>query len=276
MKLTLPSAEIYELDNRPVTHMTIGAHPDDIEFMALHGILECFQQADKGFVGVVVTNGSGSARDGAYRNYTDEEMRTIRRQEQKKAAIIGEYRSVCFLDYPSADIKSPANLGPRNDIASIIAELKPTILYTHNPADKHTTHIATAMHTILAIRSLPAESRPSKVYGCEGWRNLDWMQDDEKILLNLDGHENLAAALAGVFDSQIAGGKRYDLATIGRWMANATYVQSHHTDQTERMSYAMDLTPLIQDDTLDITNYTLGFIKRFEENVHSSLKSFQS
>lgn len=276
MKLTLPSAEIYELDKRPVTHMAIGAHPDDIEFMALHGILECFHQADKGFVAVVTTNGSGSARDGVYRNYTDEEMRIIRRREQKKAAIIGEYRSVYFLDYPSSDIKSPANLGPRNDIASIIAELKPAILYTHNPADKHATHTATVMQTILAIRSLPAESRPSKVYGCEGWRNLDWMPDEEKILLNLDGHENLAAALAGVFDSQIAGGKRYDLATIGRWMANATYFQSHQTDQTERMSYAMDLTPLIRDDSIDILEYTLGFIKRFEESVRSSLKSFQS
>lgn len=275
MKLTLPSAEIYELDNRPVTHIAIGAHPDDIEFMALHGILECFQQTDKGFAGVVVTNGAGSARDGVYRNYTDAEMRTIRRLEQKKAAIIGEYRSVYFLDYPSADIKSPSNTGPQNDIASIIEELKPQIIYTHNPADKHATHIATVMHTILAIRTLPMTSRPSKVYGCEGWRNLDWLQDDEKVLLNLDGHENLAAALAGVFDSQIAGGKRYDLATIGRWMANATFFQSHQTDQAERMSYAMDLTPLIQDDSLDIADFTIDHIRRFQESVRASLQPFE-
>ena len=41
----------------------------------------------------------------------------------------------------------------------------------------------------------------------------------------VDRHENLHAALMGVFDSQIAGGKRYDLATAGRRRAHATYFE---------------------------------------------------
>jgi len=39
--------------------------------------------------------------------------------------------------------------------------------------------------------------------------------------------ENLQFALLGVFESQIAGGKRYDLALMGRRRANATYFESH-------------------------------------------------
>ena len=76
------------------THMAIGAHPDDLEIMALHGILECFGESDKYFTGVRVTNGAGSARDGAYAAYTDEQMQAVRRSEQKKAALVGDYSAV--------------------------------------------------------------------------------------------------------------------------------------------------------------------------------------
>ena len=55
-----------------------------------------------------------------------------------------------------------------------------------------------------------------------------------------------------VFDSQICGGKRYDLATEGRRVANATYAASHGVDTATAFSYAMDLTPLIKDKNLDI------------------------
>jgi len=59
------------------------------------------------------------------------------------------------------------------------------------------------------------------------WRDLDWLVDSDKAPFDVSEHENLQAALLGVFDSQIAGGKRYDLASMGRRRANATYFESH-------------------------------------------------
>ena len=41
---------------------------------------------------------------------------------------------------------------------------------------------------------------------------------------------------------QIAGGKRYDLASMGRRRANATYWGSHGVDETTGLSYGMDMT----------------------------------
>ena len=38
------------------THAAVGAHPDDIPIMALHGILECHQRSDRWFLGVTVTD----------------------------------------------------------------------------------------------------------------------------------------------------------------------------------------------------------------------------
>ena len=88
---------------------------------------------------------------------------------------------------------------------------------------------------------------PKKVYGCEVWRDLDWLPDDDKQVLPVSARSNIAAALVGVFDSQVSGGKRYDLATAGRRLAHATYFASHGTDEESALNFAMDLTPLVED-----------------------------
>src|SRR5690606_1579884 len=146
---------------------------------------------------------------------------------------------------------------------------RPEFVYTHNLADKHDTHVAVTMRVIEAIRALPKEARPKKVCGCEVWRDLDWMVDADKVPFDCSAHEGLQVALVGVFDSQVAGGKRYDLATMGRRKAHATYHASHATDVTTGLSFGMDLTALIEDDSLDAGEYVQGFIARFAEDVRA-------
>ena len=81
----------------------------------------------------------------------------------------------------------------------------------------------------------------------------------------------MMAAVLGVHDSQIVGGKRYDLATHGRRLANATYAESHGTDTTDQLAVAMDLTPLITNPDLDIQAFVQGHIQRFAEDVSSRI-----
>lgn len=278
MKFNLDTAEIFVPDGFPseeamarTTHMAVGAHPDDIEIIACDGILKCFQRDDKWFCGVVVTNGSGSPRDGLYKNYTDEAMRAVRRKEQKKAAVVGEYGAQVMLDYPSSAVKDGSNKGPVEDIGLLLKMAKPEVVYTHNLADKHDTHVAVTLRVIEAVRSLPAAERPQHLYGCEIWRDLDWMADADKVTFDCSAHENLQTALLGVFDSQICGGKRYDLATMGRRRANATYYASHSTDIATGMIFAMDLTPLIEDPAKNIQGYAEEFIGRFAQEVRERL-----
>ena len=110
------------------------------------------------------------------------------------------------------------------------------------------------------------------VHGCEVWRDLDWIADAEKIVHDVGGHDNLAAAINGLFDSQIAGGKRYDLGVIGRRRANATFFESHGVDKSDALAFAMDLTPLAREDSLDIVEYVTGYIDRFRADVVSKLR----
>ena len=282
MKLTNAGAEIFVPDGKSVeeavagtTHLSIGTHQDDLEIMSYHGILECFGSSDKWFLGVTVTNGAGSPRDDLYADYTDEEMQKVRRTEQKKAAVVGEYAAVALLDYSSSAVKDSANREVVEDIRRILDAARPEVVYTHNLADKHDTHVSVALRAIQALRELPEEARPRAVYGCEVWRDLDWIADEDKIALDVASHENLAAALLGVFDSQICGGKRYDLATVGRRRANATYFASHGTDVTTSLIFAMDLTPLVEDAELDVQEYVGGYVSRFAGDVAARLAKFK-
>lgn len=278
MKLNQPTAERFIPDRLPeaeafrrITHLGIGAHQDDLEFMAFHGILTCFGTSEKWFGGVTCTNGAGSSRSGIYADFTDEHMMKIRRQEQNTAAMIGGYAAMIQLDYPSSHVKSHSARELKNDLREILIASQPEVVYTHNPADKHDTHVGVTIAALQAMRELPSDQRPKQVIGCEVWRNLDWLPDSEKILMDVSGRDNLAAALNGVFDSQITGGKRYDLATHGRRAANATFFNSHSTDQATQLIFGLDLTPLVADETIDLVEYICGLITRFQQDVRNKL-----
>ncbi len=278
MQFSQPTASLFVPDNAPpakalgrITHLGVGAHQDDLEFMAFHGIVECFHSANLNFGGVTCSNGSGSARTGAYSRFTDDEMMAVRHEEQRQAAIVGRYAAVIQLDHPSSVVKSAGDSRLRDDLSLILEHCQPQIIYTHNTADKHDTHLGVVIALIEALRALPANRRPAAVHGCEVWRNLDWMTDSEKVIHDVSGHESLAGALNGIFDSQIAGGKRYDLAVMGRRRANATFFDSHATDDATAIAFAMDLLPLVNDGTIDIIDWTLAHIERFAADVRSRL-----
>ena len=185
---------------------------------------------------------------------------------------MGEFAAQIMLDFPSKVVKDASRNEPVDDILEIIRATRPRIVYTHNLADKHDTHVAVALRVIEALRKLEPAERPEKVVGCEVWRALDWMLDSDKLMMDLSDHENLQFALLGVFDSQIAGGKRYDLASMGRRCANATYFESHGVDNTTGLSYGMDMTPLMNDADLDPAEFVGGFMQRFANEVHERVR----
>jgi LmbE family N-acetylglucosaminyl deacetylase len=282
MKFNQSTAEIFIPDGTLLTpallrttHLAIGAHPDDLEIMAAAPILECFQNPNKWFTGVVVTDGRGSPRTGAYRDTPDEQMRQVRLQEQRKAAILGEYGVLVMLDYPSSQIKDGSCQEIVDDLADLLRLARPEVVYTHNLADKHDTHIGVALRTIAAIRRLPETERPQRLIGCEVWRSLDWMQDADKLVFDLSGRLDLQASLLAVFDSQISAGKRYDLAAEARRRANATYSASHTVDQATAVSFGMDMTPLLQDDSLDPWAFVQAYLDRFARDVEARLRRMQ-
>jgi LmbE family N-acetylglucosaminyl deacetylase len=283
MRFHNPTADLFVPDGSApeaalarTTHLCIAAHQDDIEIMAYHGIAECFGRKDRGFTGVVVTNGAGSPRTGIYGQYSDEEMQKVRLVEQRKAAYVGEYACQIQLGFTSSQVKSAAETAVVEDIAAILRATRPRVVYLHNLADKHDTHIGVALRAIAALREVAPETAPEKVYGCEVWRDLDWLVDSDKQALPVSARSNIAASLVGVFDSQVTGGKRYDLATAGRRLAHATYYASHGADEETALNFAMDLTPLVRDPNLSISGYVLAFVDRLRADVEKRLAAISA
>jgi len=264
---------VTNIDFELTTDLCIGAHQDDIEIMAYGPISACYGSKSRHFTGVVVTDGAGSPRSGVYAAYTDEEIKTVRVQEQKNAATIGMYNALFLLGHPSSAVKDPANQNLIKELKEIIRDCAPDTLYTHNLADKHDTHVAVAMHVIRALREIPPERRPKKILGMEVWRGLDWLCDEDKVLHDTAKFPNIASSLLGVYDSQVSGGKRYDLAALGRRLANATFFASHAVDNYESASYAIDLTPLVNGN-LDPVYYINTYINKFANEVIKRIKTF--
>ena len=254
------------------SHLGIGAHQDDLEFMAFHGIATCYGQIGAWFSGITCTDGSGSARSGAFADKTDAEMQMIRANEQRRAAKIGQYSYVEQLGFTSAAIKDPATLGKLVDqLEQNLICTQPEVLYTHNPADKHASHVAVFHAVIEALLRIPPYSRPKRVYGCEVWRDLDWLEPEDKIALDVSAYPELAEKLHACFASQIAGGKDYGKAVIGRRRANATFYDSHSVDTLDQLWFAMDLTPLIEEDAPTVKAFVEAKMDRFRSSVTDQL-----
>ena len=201
------------------THMGVVAHPDDLEIEGYPGIVECFGRDDRWFCGVVVTDGAGSARGGPYAKVTNEEMVAIRRKEQHKAAMGGEYGAMVMLGVTSAAIKDPraAGRGGRRWPISSAARGRKSSTRTTS-ADKHDTHVSVALgHHRRLPRRCPADQRPRRLLGGEGWRDLDWLTGDDKVALDV------SAARASPPRSSACSTRRSRAAsaTTSRWRACA-------------------------------------------------------
>jgi hypothetical protein len=149
------------------------------------------------------------------------------------------------------------------------------MIVSHQPLDRHPTHIAVFYHLLNALRELSLEDFPDAWIGAEVGGKLDWLSPSQKLTFDCGKREHLAQALIGVFDSQIEGGKRYDLGEMGHRRGNATYGESHESDQFSLASLGIDLLGLLTDPTLSAKNFALDAIKRFQSETEARLSIWQ-
>lgn len=269
-----PDADVFVPDGNSVTealakttHLAVGAHQGDIEFMALHGVMECFHRDDSWFSGVTVTNGVRGPGVGPYESCSDGDLRKIRASEQRKAALVGDYACLIQLGLSSDAIQDGSNEEATVYLKAIFEGAAPDVVYLHNPADKNDAHVACCLRSIAALRVLAPDKRPTVVYGCEVLRGLDWLLDEDKHLMSLEEPTNLTEVLCGVYDSLISAGRRFDLAVGGRHVANAAFHRPDGEDVYHRLGFAMDLTPLVADPSLDVADYTLGLLRNLKDDI---------
>ena len=253
------------------THLAIGAHQDDLEFMAYEGIFACYHSDEKWFTRITVTDGRGRSRMSPYSKYTDNE---IHRAEQRKAAEVRQYAAQLRLDYKSSEVKGNGRAAVTQDIVKVLRLMKPNTVYLHQPADEHDTHIAVMTAAIEALRLTANHHQPERIIGCEMWHGLDWLADAKKVAMDFSRYPELFKELTLIFDSQITGGKRYDQAVVSSCRSNATFYDSHSPDQTELISWGIDLTPFIRNYSLTISDFILGHLKQNTQDIEKGVQKF--
>ena len=257
------------------THLGIGAHPDDLEIMAYPGICACRGQKNLRFSGVIATDGAGAPRSGSSAKLSGPEFVETRREEQKQAASLGGYAAILQLAHPSAGIRGPGRGTLTAGLLQILKAAKPQVLYVHNPADRHETHVAVFLASLAALRQLPPSDRPAEIYACEVWGDLDWVSTAKVIRLPCRAPADFGPSLLRVFQSQVDG-KRYDLAAAGRRRAQATFADPYTPDQAEEVVLALDLKPLVENDKLTLTEFVSSLTEEFQKQTLDRIRRLES
>jgi len=269
----VPDGASVEAALRRTTVLGIGAHPDDLELGGVWGVVSCAGRVDRWFTGVTCSDGAGSARGATTAGIDDAELVARRRDEQRAAARVGGYGLQVQLGHRSADVRDPESREVLvAELARIIDAARPSVIVGHDPLDRHATHAAVALATVDACRSLPPASRPERLLGVEGWRSLDWLPPADRVRLDVSGHDRLVQALLDCFPSQLEG-KRYDRAAVGRRHGNATFDDQTTLDVAEQVGLAVDLSPLLADDSVGVEAFLADLLERTRVESMATLRS---
>lgn len=243
----------------PVKFLAICAHPDDCEVMAIDGIQRGYRASKYTFACVVTTDGADSERSGRYARVTDQKMTSVVMEEQKKAAMIGRYHAVYFMNYTSEDARNQENEDIVEDYVNIIKELKPRIVYTHSLLDRHPTHVAVAIKVINACRQMKRADQPKVLYGCESERNLDWVDPSKVVTFNVSKNLRLQRQLISVHKSANMS-RDYVNAAIGRRVVNAVFNRDEKKKNAKLTTKAINMSTLLRRKEFPIKRYAMSFV----------------
>lgn len=162
--------------------LVVMAHPDDVDFGAA-GTVANLTDAGARVTYCLVTDGQAGGFD---HSIPRDQMASIRRDEQTKAAAQVGVTDLVFLGYMDGEVVP--NLEVRHDIARVIRAVRPQVVITQNPIrnldstyGSHPDHIATAEATMCAV--YPAARNPFAFVG-QPCSELDhWAVDEVWLTL---------------------------------------------------------------------------------------------
>lgn len=254
----------------PVKYVCICAHPSDCEIMAIDGIQRGYRAKKYTFAAVITTDGSDSERNGKLQKASNRRIASMRMSEQKKAATLGRYNSVYFMNYKPEQARNQEDEDIVNEYVEIIKELKPRIIYTHSILDRDPTHVAVAVKVINALRKLRKTQMPALLYGCEVWRDLDWVDPSKVVSFDVSHNIRLQKQLIMVHKSQNLS-RDYLNAAVGRRYVNATFSKSEKKKEAKLTSRAINMTTLLRRKEFPIKRFAMSFIDDLYSEINDSM-----
>jgi LmbE family N-acetylglucosaminyl deacetylase len=168
--------------------LVVVAHPDDVDFGAA-GTVANLTDAGVEVVYCLVTDGQAGGFD---HSIPRDEMASIRRQEQTKAAAEVGVTDLRFLGHMDGTVEVSMQL--RHDISEIIRSVRPQVVITQMPVrnlnstyGSHPDHIAAGEATMCAVYP---DARNPFAFHSHPASHLDaWSVDEVWIMFGLEGED---------------------------------------------------------------------------------------
>ena len=146
MQLNLPT---------PASALAIAAHPDDVEF-GCGGTLAKWAADGCVVHHLVCTDGS----KGSWDPHEDTLALVAQRQDEQRAAAkaLGATGDVVFLGHTDGELQS--GLAEREQVARVIRELKPEVVFGHDPWRRYRLHPDHRHAGLLAVEGIVAARDP--------------------------------------------------------------------------------------------------------------------
>ncbi len=125
----------------PKIVLAVAAHPDDLEF-SVAGTVAKFVADGAAVYYYILTNANKGSAD---RSLTLDQIRDIRRDEQREACRILGVKDVFFGDYEDGLLEVTPQL--KCDIVKVIRQLKPDVVLTMDPSEIYSVSIGIVNHT---------------------------------------------------------------------------------------------------------------------------------
>jgi LmbE family N-acetylglucosaminyl deacetylase len=162
----------------PASALAIAAHPDDVEF-GCGGTLAKWAAAGCVVHHLVCTDGS----KGSWDPHDDTVALVAQRQDEQRAAAkaLGATGTVVFLGLTDGELQS--GLQERERVARVIRELRPEVVFGHDPWRRYRLHPDHRHAGLLAVEGIVAARDPHffPEHGLEHWRPstlLLWEADE--------------------------------------------------------------------------------------------------
>ena len=139
----------------PASALAIAAHPDDVEF-GCGGTLAKWSAAGCVVHHLICTDGS----KGSWDPHEDTSALVAQRQDEQRAAAkaLGASGDVVFLGHTDGELQS--GLTEREQVARVIRELKPEVVFGHDPWRRYRLHPDHRHAGLLAVEGIVAARDP--------------------------------------------------------------------------------------------------------------------
>ena len=228
----------------------VFAHPDDAEISSGLPMLG----AKNGWLTVIVTDGAMSVSHADLGEHSVKELVDIRWKEQCDAAVISKTPAI-HLSYPSAAVNGVMGLAKQAEVVSVLASWVNTMpniksIYTHNPIDKHPTHLGILNVLAGALYSERFNPKIEEIYGMKVWGGVDALPEkqfklfsttDQEIIDKIEAMVKCYKSQNRILDRLLARG------TVGGMIEKSVYATNPYDNKSPLGSLlGIDITELIK------------------------------